>query len=75
MITKMLKIQKNVKNNMHYQFHELFILVYLNNYPKEEKQKIINKIKKKIKFVNGKAIEMFRYYKGIPDGIGRKKRF
>ena len=45
----------------------------LDNYPKGEKQKVINRLKKRVKFDNGKAIEMFRYYKGIPDGMGRKK--
>ena len=47
----------------------------LDNYPKGEKQKVINRLKKRVKFDNGKAIEMFRYYKGIPDGMGRKKRY
>ena len=36
---------------------------------------VINRLKKRVKFDNGKAIEMFRYYKGIPDGMGRKKRY
>ena len=37
----------------------------------EEHKKIIERVSKRIKYVDGKAMEGFRYYKGLPDGIGR----
>ena len=37
----------------------------------EEQKKVIEKISSRIKYVDGKAVEGFRYYKGLPDNIGR----
>ncbi len=37
----------------------------------EEQQKVIERVSKRIKYVDGKAVEGFRYYKGLPDNIGR----
>ena len=46
----------------------------LNKYPKGEKEKVFDKLEKRIKYENGIPVERFRHYKGIPDGMGRKKR-
>jgi len=37
----------------------------------EEQKKVYERVNKYIENVNGKAVESFRYYKGLPDGIGR----
>ena len=37
----------------------------------EEQKKVIERISSYIKYVDGKAMEGFRYYKGLPDNIGR----
>lgn len=37
----------------------------------EEYEKVIERISSYIKVVDGKAVEGFRYYKGLPDNIGR----
>ena len=37
----------------------------------EEEQKVKERLSQYIKFRNGKAVEGFRHYKGLPDGIGR----
>ena len=46
----------------------------LDKYPDGEKEKVFNRLKNGIKYYNGKPIERFRYYKGMPDGMGREKR-
>ena len=46
----------------------------LDKYPGGEKEKVFNRLKNGIKYYNGKPIERFRYYKGMPDGMGREKR-
>ena len=47
----------------------------LDKYPIGEKERVFERLKKRIKYENGKPIERFRHYKGIPDGMGRKKRY
>lgn len=37
----------------------------------EEKKQVIERVSRRIKYKDGKAVEGFRYYKGLPDGIGR----
>ena len=37
----------------------------------EEEQKVIERISQRIKYRDGKVMEGFRYYKGLPDNIGR----
>jgi len=46
----------------------------LNDYPAGEKDSLFNRLKKRIKYQNNIPVERFRYYKGIPDGMGREKR-
>jgi len=46
----------------------------IDNYPKEEKENVYKKIRDRIKVVNGKYVEQFRHYKGVPDGMGRRPR-
>ena len=46
----------------------------IDNYPKGEKESLDKKLRNRIKVVNGISVEQFRYYKGIPDGMGRKPR-
>ncbi|HHP7242574.1 MAG TPA: PIG-L deacetylase family protein [Cyclobacteriaceae bacterium] len=47
----------------------------LEEYPEKDQKEFYNRIKNRITYKNGKAYESFRYYKGIPDGIGRKNRY
>ena len=47
----------------------------LDKYPNGEKERVFERLKKRIKYEDGKPIERFRHYKGIPDGMGRKKRY
>ena len=37
----------------------------------EEQKKVIERVSKYIEYENGRAVENFRYYKGLPDNIGR----
>lgn len=37
----------------------------------EETKQVIERISRRINYKDGKAVEGFRYYKGLPDGIGR----
>jgi len=37
----------------------------------EEQKKVIERVSKYIEYMDGKAVESFRYYKGLPDNIGR----
>ena len=46
----------------------------INNYPDGEKERIYKRLKKKIKIINNIPVEQFRYYKGIPDAMGRSPR-
>lgn len=46
----------------------------LNDYPVEDQEAMKNRITRRIKVEDGKSFESFRYYKGIPDGIGHAPR-
>lgn len=46
----------------------------INDYPEGEKEKLYEKIQSRIKVVNGKLVEGFRYHKGIPDTMGHGQR-
>lgn len=46
----------------------------INDYPKGEKDKIYEKIRGRIKIIDGKSVERFRYHKGLPDSMGREPR-
>ncbi len=37
----------------------------------EEQKKVIERVSKYIEYIDGKAMESFRYHKGLPDNIGR----
>jgi hypothetical protein len=37
----------------------------------EEEKKLRERFNARIQTRDGKAVESFRYYKGLPDGIGR----
>jgi len=37
----------------------------------EEAAEVRERVSKRIKYVNGRAVEEFRYYRGLPDNIGR----
>lgn len=37
----------------------------------EEAAEVREKVSRRIKYINGKAVEEFRYYMGLPDNIGR----
>lgn len=41
------------------------------NLSADEEQKVRERVSKRIKYRDGKAVEGFRHYKGLPDGIGR----
>ncbi len=46
----------------------------INDYPEGEKEKLYEKIQSRIKIVDGKSVERFRYHKGIPDTMGHERR-
>jgi LmbE family N-acetylglucosaminyl deacetylase len=46
----------------------------IDSYPAGEKEKLYKKIKNRIKVIDGKSVERFRYHKGIPDTMGRSSR-
>ncbi len=46
----------------------------IDNYPDGEKEKLYKKIKNRIKVIDGKSVERFRYHKGIPDTMGHSPR-
>ncbi len=37
----------------------------------KEQKEVIDRVSSRIKYVDGKAVEGFRYYEGLPDNIGR----
>ena len=37
----------------------------------EEAEKVMDRISSRIRYRDGRAVEGFRHYKGLPDGIGR----
>ena len=37
----------------------------------EEEKQVLERVSKRIRYRDGKAVEGFRHYKGLPDGIGR----
>ncbi len=43
----------------------------LSKYPDGEEERVFKRLRKKIKILDGIPVEQFRYYKGIPDGIGQ----
>ncbi len=46
----------------------------LDAYPAGEKEAVYNKIRNRIKVVDGKKVEQFRYHKGLPDSMGHGPR-
>jgi len=46
----------------------------IDKYPIGEKDSVFKRLKRRIKYHNDLPVERFRYYKGIPDGMGREKR-
>lgn len=46
----------------------------IENYPAAEKEKLFNKIKGRIKVIDGKFVERFRYHQGAPDSMGHGPR-
>lgn len=46
----------------------------INNYPAEEKEKLYKKVRNRVKVIDGKSVERFRYHKGIPDTMGHSPR-
>tara|TARA_B110001452_G_scaffold222690_1_gene195659 strand:+ start:1852 stop:1995 length:144 start_codon:yes stop_codon:yes gene_type:complete len=46
----------------------------MDKYPIGEKDSVFKRLKRRIKYHNDLPVERFRYYKGIPDGMGREKR-
>lgn len=46
----------------------------IENYPAEEKEKLFTNIKKRIKVIDGKSVERFRYHQGAPDSMGHAPR-
>lgn len=46
----------------------------IDNYPAAEKEKLFNNIRKRIKVIDGKSVERFRYHKGAPDSMGHGPR-
>ncbi len=46
----------------------------LDDYPDGEKEKVYERIRSRIKVVDGKHVERFRYHKGLPDSMGHGPR-
>lgn len=46
----------------------------IENYPAEEKEQLFNNIRKRIKVLDGKSVERFRYHQGAPDSMGHAPR-
>ena len=46
----------------------------IENYPAAEKEKLFTNIRKRIKVIDGKSVERFRYHKGAPDSMGHGPR-
>tara|TARA_R110001606_G_scaffold93248_1_gene207054 strand:+ start:708 stop:1568 length:861 start_codon:yes stop_codon:yes gene_type:complete len=46
----------------------------IENYPAVEKEKLFNNIRKRIKVIDGKSVERFRYHQGAPDSMGHAPR-
>lgn len=46
----------------------------IENYPAAEKEKLFTNIRKRIKVVDGKSVERFRYHQGAPDSMGHGPR-
>lgn len=46
----------------------------IENYPASEKKKLFDKIRNRIKVINGKSVERFRYHQGAPDSMGHAPR-
>ncbi|MGK7396799.1 MAG: PIG-L deacetylase family protein [Candidatus Cyclobacteriaceae bacterium M3_2C_046] len=46
---------------------------YQENLPQAEIDDLKNRVKQRIKTKEGKPVEYFRYYTGIPDGIGKRQ--
>ncbi len=46
----------------------------IENYPAEEKEKLFTNIRKRIRVLDGKSVERFRYYQGAPDSMGHAPR-
>ncbi len=47
----------------------------LEDYPQEDQEAFRMRIVNRIKKEEGRHLETFRYYKGIPDGLGHRKRY
>ncbi len=46
----------------------------INKYPAGEKEKLYKKVRNRIKVIDGKSVERFRYHKGVPDTMGHAPR-
>ena len=46
----------------------------IDKYPTAEKEKLFNNIRKRIKVIDGKSVERFRYHQGAPDSMGHAPR-
>lgn len=46
----------------------------IENYPAAEKEKLFDKIRGRIKVIDGKFVERFRYHQGAPDSMGHGPR-
>ena len=46
----------------------------IENYPAAEKEKLFTNIRKRIKVIDGKSVERFRYHQGAPDSMGHAPR-
>ena len=47
----------------------------IDKYPASEKKILFDRIRKRIKIIDGKSVEGFRYHKGAPDSMGRAPRY
>jgi LmbE family N-acetylglucosaminyl deacetylase len=46
----------------------------LDDYPDGEKEAVYERIRNRVNYVDGKAVETFRHHKGLPDSMGRAPR-
>ncbi len=46
----------------------------LDDYPEGEKEAVYQRIRNRVKYIDGKAVERFRYHKGLPDSMGHGPR-
>jgi LmbE family N-acetylglucosaminyl deacetylase len=46
----------------------------LDDYPEGEKEAVYQRIRNRLKYIDGKAVERFRHHKGLPDSMGHGPR-